>query len=261
MNAPRLQEVQRWMKDQIQPLKSVKKTSTPSFLNPQHGTPGAERLSVYTGGYYARFEESLKETFEVIRIILGDDTFHALSMEYAEHYPSVDYNLSQAGSHFEDFLKTHALLQRFPFLPDLARLEWTVAQAFHAHDQTPLTSSDFSQLSLEDWDRTRLRFQHSLTLMSSPWPILTLWKERQMASQIAHKTEHWLIVRLGLQVHLEGLNMVQYELLSNLKQGLTLGRACELLLEHLQGSMPPLGEWFTTWASYGLIIGFEQENI
>ena len=56
MPDPSLEEVQRWMISRILPPERSGAAGMEVELNPQAGEPGAERLSVYSGGYLARMQ-------------------------------------------------------------------------------------------------------------------------------------------------------------------------------------------------------------
>ena len=174
MTQPSLADVQRWFKSRIQPAPGGADSGA---VSPLVGS-GQERLAVYTGGYLARYEQALTEAYEALRHIIGREQFHQLTHAYAQRHPSKDYNLSFVGRELTNFLTTYSLSHTLPFLPDLARLEWQVCQAFHAFDQPPMDPAQLSLLSLEEWEKTRLVFQSSVGLVSSAWPILDLWAAR-----------------------------------------------------------------------------------
>ncbi len=208
---PLLLEVERWVKSRVQPQSRSKEPPAPVFsqtlLNPQGGASGEERMAVYANGYLARIRESLKEVYETVYHLLGENDFTVLSHAYAEAYHSSDYNLNFAGRHLAEFLHVilrpetagrsgeesqngilrfaqddKALLDAFkpfPFLIDLVKLEWLIWEAFHAFDQKPLSPGQMAQASPEDWENARIIFQPSVGLVSSSWPILDIWRRRR----------------------------------------------------------------------------------
>ena len=130
----RLRTLQDWMKSHIQPEgeETPSLSDSDSPLNPQGGEPGLSRMKVYASGYLARMKEALEEVYEAVRHITGETLFGDLARDYAKQFPSRHYNLSRAGIHFSWFLKQAVISSKLPFLSDLARLEWSVNQAFHA---------------------------------------------------------------------------------------------------------------------------------
>ncbi len=267
--APTLKEVELWMKSHIVHTKNVRIPQTIEVgLNPQGGDPGEERLSVYAGGYVARIYESLKEVYETIFHLLEDEIFSRLAEGYAETYASQHYNLNFAGRHFAEYLVAQKIMREFPFLADLARFEWFISEAFHAFDAPPLDSSRLSALSLEEWDHARVVFQPSVALVHSSWPLVELWKMRNLAKEEwpldikqLKKNPAWILIgRRGLQVRCEFLTQVQYDFIQSLLAGKTLGEALEALMEDGSEEIPPIAEWFSRWTSDGLIAHCEVHS-
>lgn len=259
MSEPSLQEVQRWMISRILPPERSSAASPEVELNPQAGDPGADRLSVYSGGYLARMEEALEEAYPAVRRVAGRKGFHALAHGYAARHPSHSYNLSRAGLHLPEFLKTHPLTGELPFLPDMARLEWAVVEAFHAFDQPPLDPAHLSAIPPQDWERIRLVFQPSVHRIASAWPVLDIWEARaqpvsEIRIEIVNRPQRVLITRRSFEVRCELLDELQDRALAALLEGKSLGETCELLAEQAGGD-PPLTEWFSRWSGSGLITG------
>lgn len=256
MDAPSLQEVQRWMKARIRPDVNAAPGSASVSLRPQRGTPGEERVAVYTGGYLARTQEALAEVYEAVRHLIGARAFTALAEGYAARYPSHDYNLSFTGRHLPELLDAWPLTQRLPFLPDLARLEWLVCQAFHAFDHPALSPIQVAALNPEAWPRIRLTFQPSVAILASSWPVLDLWQARtlprdQIRLEVVNRPQRVLVFRQGLSTRCELLDGRQYQLLEGLLAGRTLGEVCGALAEQ-EGELP-LSAWFSRWAAGGLL--------
>src|SRR3989338_61557 len=177
---PSLIDIQRWMKSAIQPDGDKSgATRLAPFLNPQRGVPGKERISVYSSGYLARITEALEEIYEAVKFVLGQEAFMDLAEGYASHYRSHDYNLSRAGRHLPEYLLRSRFVEKLPFLPDLAELEWRISQSFHAFEAPPFDSSYLSRLSAEEWGSLRFSFQPSVSVVSSRWPVVDIWKARK----------------------------------------------------------------------------------
>jgi len=264
--APALRELQQWMKSRIAPRAAVHGTQLPEpLLNPQGGVDGVERLSVYAEGYVERTRQALEEVYEAIRHLLGARRFAQLSRAYAETVPSRTYNLSRRGEALPEFLAGHPLTREFPFLPDLARLEWRVNQAFHAAEQPPMDSTRLSAFSLDAWQRMRLIFQPSVSLVASDWPILDLWDARtrpvaEVSLELIDRPQRVLVFRAGVQVRCELLGDPPFHLMDALLSGRSLGEACEALAARAAqaGHEPPSPtDWFARWVRDGLLIGCE----
>lgn len=252
-----LKETQAWFKKKILPYEEPA-GMVEDILNPQGSVSGAERLSVYSGGYIARIGEALKEAYEAVRHVLGEDAFHQLCLRYASGFPSENYNLSMAGRYLPQFLSQDALSKKLPFLPDLAMLEWKIIEAFHSFDKQPLLRDALGRLSLEDWERAVFEFQPSAQLMPSSWPVLDIWQARKapvesIKIQLEGCPQKVLVFRSGLETRCVLLGEDQYRFLKVLSAGKTLGEACEDIQEISEH--PPLQEWFAVWIQYGIFSG------
>ena len=262
MTAPTLQEVQRWMRARIRPAAIPKTPAADSILNPQRGTPGIDRLAVYANGYLARAQEALQEVYETIAQVLGDDAFRELASAYALAQPSHEYNLSFFGRHLPEFLRASPLTAQLPFLPDLARLEWQVCQAFHAAEQPPIDRTTLASLVTADGERVRLVFQPSVGVVSSAWPIADLWQARQQPRTainigVTDRPQSVLVSKREQHVRCELVEAPAARLLTGLLQGRTLGEVSAELAHESWASGAPIGEWFSGWIRAGLVIRWE----
>ena len=245
------------MRAAIHPARGSDECVAGSILNPQRGVPGAERLSVYAGGYVARMREALAEVYEAVQHVVGERTFSSLAEGYAQRHPSQDYNLSLAGRHLPEFLAVFPLTQPLPFLPDLARLEWLVAQAFHAFDAPSLDPARLASRSLDEWEHASVSFHPSIGLAASRWPILDIWAARTRPREsvnidLVNRPQRVLVFRQGLQTRCELVDERQHRLLEGLLAGRTLGAVCHDLAGRDESL--PLADWFARWAGQGLIV-------
>lgn len=232
-------------------------------LNPQAGVPGTERVSVYAHGYYGRIQEALAEIYAAVKHVLGEKIFNELVHAYAEQYPSGEYNLTYAGRNFPEFLKDPRVAEEMPFLSDLAQLEWQVSQAFHAYEGKPLETAALSRITPEDWEKARLTFQPSVSILRSEWPVLDIWKVRNepvetIKIDMINRPQNVLAFRRGLEVHCAPLDLPQYRMLEGLLAGKPLGLMCEALSDDFDAESLEVSNWFSVWIGFGLINGCEH---
>jgi len=223
---------------------------------PQRGTV-VERLRVYAGGYPVRVEEALTETFPAIAHVVGEAAFANLARRYVEARSLHSYNLNDAGADLPRFLRTDALTGRLQFLPDLGRLEWQVACAFHARDQVTFDPTAVVNWSMDDWQGARLRFQPWVALVTSEWPIREIWESREMPIEeididLDHRPDRVLVRRSGYSVLCESVDDAEAELLGALVEGQTLGSAIATLTAR-GGDPASVSAWFTRWMALRLI--------
>ncbi|MBI3315474.1 MAG: DUF692 family protein, partial [Candidatus Omnitrophica bacterium] len=175
---PGLRKVQQIFGARIAAHRPGSKEPLGAFLNPQHGVPPEERLSVYANGFTARLEEALSETYEGVRALLGADRFSEVCRGYAHDEVSTDYNLNFIGENFPGFLEKNSFQKDKHPAVDLADFEWRIWKAFHAFDKTPLTPEKAARVPPDAWEEARFIFQPSVSVFESRWPVLDLWLSR-----------------------------------------------------------------------------------
>lgn len=218
----------------------------------------SERVAVYVNGYPARLHESLAEAYPAVEHVVGPGLFGALVHRYARFAPLSSYNLNDAGGLFPDFLSRDPSTERLPFLPDLARLEWSVTRAFHSAAEPPLDTTALAGWSMETWARGVLRFQPAVAVVRSAWPIVDVWRHRETAPEeididLRDRPQQALVSRRGLGVRCEEIGALEAEILSQLLQGRRLG---ELALPRDESAPDAdISVLFAGWMRAGLIVG------
>ncbi len=256
-NEPRLHDLQRQMAALI--LNGIE-SPTPhidALVDVPPRGDVLERLQVYAAGYPARISESLKESFPAVAHVLGEGAFHALVHRYIAGVAFGSYNLNDAGAALPRFLETDQLSRDLPFLPDLARLEWQVARAFHAHEQPPFDAMAAADWTLDDWAQVTMRFQPSVALVESDWPIRAIWECRRTPIEdidldLQNRADRVLVRRSGDAVVCESIDDAEAEALGALLAGQTLGDVITTRGEH-GDTAAVVAAWFTRWTSLGLI--------
>lgn len=145
------------------------------FKAPPWGTL-EDRWHVYAHGYVARIDEALGNDYRAVRRIVGRDAFSALVERYLSACPPRSYDLAHAGDRLAPFLEGDVLAESLPFLPDLARLEWSMVEAFVARDRRPLSRQDLERMGSPAAAEIRLALHPSVSLIRSAWPLCDLWE-------------------------------------------------------------------------------------
>jgi hypothetical protein len=101
-------------------------------------------VAVYQRAYPARMTEALGETYRRCWRVLGDDGFFAACAAFIPTERSASGNLSDYGRGFPEFLESWEGARHAPFLGDLARLEWTFKDLFHAAPHEGLSPEELA---------------------------------------------------------------------------------------------------------------------
>ena len=144
----------------------------------------AEAVDVYRAGYTARLSEALGETFNACWRMLGDVDFLEACRVYARSVPSQSHNLSDYGSSFPDFLLTR-FGEHAPFIGDLARLEWSFKELFHAAPHAVLSSEALSAVK-ED---SVLIMGSAVSLLSFKHKVHGLWKRDRSDDSLLKRSD------------------------------------------------------------------------
>lgn len=99
-------------------------------------------FEVYQEDYQARLSEALKNTYQAIHNIIGDEDFYNLSQDYINIYPSSYSDLDDYGNYLFEFLKTHPINNEYIFLSELAHFEWMFKEIFHQPQKLGLSPSE-----------------------------------------------------------------------------------------------------------------------
>jgi hypothetical protein len=251
-------------------------------VDPSKRRTSIERLEVYANAYYARLLECLRDEFPALLHAVGEEVFDGLAFGYTQSYPSRSYTLSELSRRFAEYLEETRPEEEgdadgaasWPdFMIDLARLERCYSEVFDgpgAERLKLLGADELREISPDAWVRARLLVVPCLRLLSVRFPVheyATAVREKQ-EPDLPDPEPTWLAVsRINYVVRRWTLSHVQFELLSALVAGETVGDAIELAaalavesgdsLESLAGS---LRDWFAEWSSAGFFRGIELET-
>ncbi len=230
-----------------------------TLLTPSRTDTAVTRLRVYADGYPARIQEVLAETFPAVAHVIGAAGLAGLTQRYIRTVTLRSYNINGAGAALPRVLGNDPLSQRLPFLPDLAELEWRIAVAFHARQHPPVDPAPLATWTLAEWKRVVLRFQPSVAIVCSRWPIRSIWECRetpieQIDLDLRDRPQRVLVYRSGFQVHCELVDPQEAAVLANLLAGRSLGEVTRRLANAGDGGAVPAAA-FARWMRAGIIVG------
>lgn len=204
------------------------------------GMAPASRFDAYKNNVYGSLAGVLVSAFPVIADLAGEENFRFLAHKFIEAHPPHRAQLYLFGDEFAGFLeKLPAVLEDFPFLPDLARLEWAVNESYFASDAEPMPAEALAAFAAEDYGRLCLDPHPSVRLINSDWPIWHFWDagglpESQSSESPADKPDDdsltpegdaVLVVRPQDQVEVVLLSPGDFTFLNAVNQGTNLGEA------------------------------------
>lgn len=198
------------------------------------GIEVSERLDIYRNNVLSNYRNALRDTYPVIVRLVGDEFFNAAARTYAKGKVSTSGDLHDFGQTFGDFLRDYAPARELPYLPDVARLEWSCHRVFHALDPAPLDVSVFAHLDEKAFSKLKCELRPSAQLLASDYPVLRIWQISQPdysgddSVALDEGADRLLITRRDYVVEVRRLAAVEYSMLKNLSDGCTLGQAVDI---------------------------------
>ncbi len=193
------------------------RAATPQLLASIRGNHPAARIAVYRNNARSALGSTLRAAFPAVERLLGEDYFGAVSEEFIRQHPPCSPVLNEYGGEFAAFIDGFSPLQGFPYLGDLARLEWARRTAFHAADVSLPVFDSGSRTALVTLVEQRLGWHPSLRLLHSAHPILRLWQS-QVKDAPAPLPDEWhpatlIVWRCGWRVEAQPILPPERELL------------------------------------------------
>jgi hypothetical protein len=150
-----------------------------ALLDPDADAPAivdaaSGRFKVYRNNYLITLRNALRSTFTAVERLVGEEFFAALACAFAERHPPRSPIMARYGDAFPAFLETFAPLAEFPYLADVARLEYARVQAYHAADAIGfgLDSEAAITAALEH----PARLHPSASIIASAYPAHSIWQ-------------------------------------------------------------------------------------
>jgi uncharacterized protein (UPF0276 family) len=150
---------------------------------------GEHGLALYRGNLTSTWDKALSAAYPVLRQLVGDEFFSALSRAYGMAHPSDDADLNRFGATFAQFLEGFEHVAEYPYLPDMARLEWALHRAHFASDATSLDASALGALGPEQLEAAHFTLHPACTLLASRWAVAELWRAHQPDSGVEFPAE------------------------------------------------------------------------
>jgi len=135
----------------------------------------AARLDIYAGMYFYRLRDSLAEDFPKTVAVIGGARFHNLITDFLLVHPSGSWSLRFTGVPLAGFIATHPLSREFPFLADLARLEWARIESFDDENAEPIPRDRIARLGEDGIGRLRLGLVPACRLLEVEYAVAPLW--------------------------------------------------------------------------------------
>ncbi|MFO1207221.1 MAG: DNA-binding domain-containing protein [Burkholderiales bacterium] len=190
-------------------------------------------FAVYRNNTFANFTEALRAVYPVVERLVGDEFFAHAARRFVRDTPSTSGDLHRFGADFPEFLAALPACRGLVYLPDTARLEWLMHEAFHAADHPPLDVQRLAAVPPDRYDALRFCLHPACRLLDSPYPVHRIWQVNQTEApepatvHLAEGGVHLLIARPQASVEIELLPPAEFDALAALAEGHSIGDAFE----------------------------------
>jgi len=210
-------------------------------LKPTGSLLPEQQLAIYQNNVRGALQSCLAQVYPVCQKILGEPYFKQLARGYIKTTPSNHADLNCYGGSFSDYILSQCQQKKelydFPYLSDLAQLEWLYHRVYFAANAPEFDFSAFAELT--PLQQTYCIFEKApcLEFMPSDYPILSIWKLNQTASSsqeiLPKQTESCCVFRRNNKIELFLVESQIWNLLSLIEADATLDQIVQANLDHL----------------------------
>ncbi|MYB88624.1 MAG: DUF2063 domain-containing protein [Proteobacteria bacterium] len=141
------------------------------------------RMDIYRTTMREAHVRALATTYACCEKILGERYFRQLATEFYYGNPATHQDLNRYGQAFPDFMREfiehHAELAEYPYLADLARLEWLYEQAYYTREDAAFDFRALAMLDEDDYRKLHFVLGASVATLKSDYPVYELWRAHQ----------------------------------------------------------------------------------
>ena len=141
------------------------------------GIAPAARLRIYRNANLAIHVDALATSFPALQRLLGEDCFDGLATRHAAFRGNRSGNLQDYGADFAAFVEVQPETAPWPWLGEVARLEWLRQEVALAADAAPADAAALVAALADVEHPPRLR--PCVRVLSCVWAVLDLWRHAQ----------------------------------------------------------------------------------
>lgn len=195
------------------------------------GPSPAQRLQIYRNNLFEGLSDALRAVFPVLAQLVGDAFFRSLARRFIAAHPLRAAHLQGFGRELPAFLAGLPVASDWPYLADVAALEWAWHEVYHEADGAPLRPEHLARLPAARHLDLRLALVPTARLVASPYPVLRIWQAHQGDTDPAFTVSlndggaRLLLLRRALEIEFVLLSEAEQAWLAALASGKTLAEA------------------------------------
>ena len=225
--------------------------------------PLPARLKVYRNNIVGSLTDLMLATFPTIEKLVGKEFFEGMARSFILKHPPAQGCLSLYGAGFAEFIEGFGPAKNLHYLPDIARFEIAMNDAYYAPDDMPLLPETLAVVPPEDLGALRLNLRSSVRLIASPFPLTAIRAfcendDPKATLDIDSGGETLMVYRPHLQSLIVTVAPDDFAMLAALSENLTLGEALERTLSGHPAF--DLQKFLTTHLGYETFSSLEANN-
>ena len=187
------------------------------------------RLSIYRNNVILGLINALEDKFPVCLRLLGADNFRQLAKEYiGDNLPNSPV-MFEYGKSFSKYISNNDVIKHVPYLPDVAKLEYCIGEAYHAPNSPFMTLSDFEEIGASRLFNSQVTLHPSVACFHSNYPIVEIWKTNSYDQEVKSITilnaEDVLVSRPSFEIIIESLPVGAVSFIKQLSDGKLMSEA------------------------------------
>jgi hypothetical protein len=210
--------------------------ATPPMVTGPAGKGAVKRYNVYRNNVTVSLINSLAAVYPAVQRITGVEFFRAMARFHVRATLPTSPLLFEYGRDFPAFIETYEHARSLPWLADVARIERSWLDAYHAADAKPLSAEALAAFPAERLLGAVFTAHPATRIARSAFSAVTIFAANRNAvavSQIDGGTpEDALITRPDADVTVRHLPAGGAVFLQNLISGQSLGEASASTLQH-----------------------------
>jgi len=134
-----------------------------------------QAMHAYQGHVRVLAAQVLAQTFPSLKRLLGDEPWPHMAQAFWQAHPPTQAHLHRWGAAMPEWVAQQSAWQAWPFLADMARLDWAQHLSLLA-DTHPCEADSLMLLGQDSTDANDLilQLQPNLQLLQSDWPVVQI---------------------------------------------------------------------------------------
>ncbi|MFT6331154.1 MAG: hypothetical protein ACJAYN_003104 [Bermanella sp.] len=132
-------------------------------------------LNVYTNNFIENGIRALSITFPTVEGLIGEDSFRTLSRKFLRQDAKASFDWAEYGITLPTFIEGQEALDTYPFLSEVAQLDWLIHGVQRQADKE-FEPSTFASLETGDTDLLRFTPAPGLQLLTFWFPVVDLYQ-------------------------------------------------------------------------------------